>query len=98
MARVLRSSNGRFAGSTAGWGRGRSTWGGGSGGRKGKVRSVNAQNRINRVKSALGVGVKRGGSIAAAGVLTRSPSMAAAGLAVGASSAARSLAGSRRRR
>lgn len=58
--RVLRNSNGRFAGSTGGWGRGRSTHGGGFGaGRKGKVRSLKGYQRQQK---ALRV-IKRGGSV-----------------------------------
>jgi len=58
--RVLRNSRGQFAGSTGGWGRGRSTHGGGfGGGRKGKVRSLKGYQRQQQMTRI----IKRGGSI-----------------------------------
>jgi pectate lyase len=67
--RVLRDSNGRYAGSTRGWGSGRSTHGGGfGGGKKGRTRSVKNQRRIDRlVKVGKSVGINAASTVVLGG-------------------------------
>ena len=68
--RVLRNSRGQFAGSTHGWGRGRTTHGGGFGSRKGKVRSLKGYQRqqklVGVIRNGGSVGLAVGGTIAGA--------------------------------
>lgn len=64
--RVLRDSRGRYAGSTRGWGRGRSTHGGGFGqGTKGKTKQLRspAQTRA-AIQRGASIGVAVGASVA----------------------------------
>ena len=83
--RVLRNSRGQFAGSTGGWGRGRTTHGGGFGSRKGKVRSLKGYQRQQRlvgvVRKGGSVGLAVGGTIAGAALAHKGASRGSIGLA-----------------
>jgi hypothetical protein len=68
---VLRDSNGRYAGSTRGWGRGRTTHGGGfGGGKKGKQLSIaQAQRRALAIKAGKSIGTMAAVQVVGAGAL-----------------------------
>ena len=67
--RVLRDSNGRYAGSTKGWGRGRTTHGGGFNGKKGKQISIaQAQRRAFAIKAGKAVGTALATQAVGAGI------------------------------
>jgi hypothetical protein len=68
--RVLRDSNGRYAGSTKGWGRGRTTHGGGFNGKKGKQISIaQAQRRAMAIKAGKAIGTMAAVQVVGAGAL-----------------------------
>jgi len=86
--RALRDSKGRYAGSTRGWGAGRSRGRGGPSGSGGRsIKKKGSGVRFSRPAAAMAAvkrGASVGGPITMAGLATRSPTTTATGVAVAA--------------